>query len=127
MEETENLEQPSERQRAVEDCLEEAILEYAIGVFPYAEALELIPGYRPESIRNTLFEMVDEGTVKVGFYYEEMQENLTLFYFLCVEGETHIVFGLDPNHVQVSITSDTNGIFRLDDEQYLNILQVPFN
>jgi hypothetical protein len=29
--------------------------------------------------------------------------------------------------VQVSITSDTNGIFRLDDEQYLNILQVPLN
>jgi hypothetical protein len=122
MEETENFEQ-----RAVEDCLEEAILEYAIGVFPYAEALELIPGYRPESIRNTLFQMIDEGTVKVGFYYEEMQENLTLFYFLCVDGETHIVFGLDPNHVQVSITADTNGIFRINDEQYLDILQVPLN
>jgi hypothetical protein len=127
MEETDNLEQSSERQRAVEDSLEEAILEYAISAFPYAEALELIPGCRPESIRNTLFQMIDEGTVKVGFYYEEMQENLTLFYFLCVEGETHIVFGLDPNHVQVSITTDTNGIFRINDEQYLDILQVPLN
>lgn len=127
MEETDNLEQSSERQRAVEDSLEEAILEYAISAFPYAEVLELISGCRPESIRNTLFQMIDEGTVKVGFYYEEMQENLTLFYFLCVEGETYIVFGLDPNHVQVSITSDTNSIFRLDDEQYLNILQVPLN
>lgn len=127
MEETDNLEQYSERQRAVEDSLEEAILEYAISAFPYAEALELIPGYRPESIRNTLFQMIDEGTVKVGFYYEEMQENLTLFYFLCVDGETHIVFGLDPNHVQVSITADTNGIFRINDEQYLDILQVPLN
>ena len=71
--------------------------------------------------------MIDEGTVKVGFYYEEMQENLTLFYFLCVDGETHIVLGLDPNHMQVSITSGSNGIFRLNDEQYLSILQVPLN
>ena len=127
MEEAENLEQLSERQRAVEDSLEEAILEYAISSFPYAEALELIPGCRPDSIRNTLSEMIDEGTVKVGFYYEEMQENLTLFYFLCVDGETHIVLGLDPNHMQVSITSGSNGIFRLNDEQYLSILQVPLN
>jgi hypothetical protein len=44
-----------------------------------------------------------------------------------VDGETHIVFGLDPNHVQVSITADTNGIFRINDEQYLDILQVPLN
>ena len=127
MKEAENLEQSSERQREVESSLEEAILEYAIGAFPYAEALELVPGCRPDSIRDTLFDMIDEGTVKVGFYYEEMQENLTLLYFLCVDGDTHIVLGLDPNHVQVSITADTNGIFRLDDEQYLSILQVPLN
>ena len=68
--------------------------------------------------------MVSDGVVKVGFYYEEMQESLTIFYFLRLNEEKHVVLGLDPNEVCVSI-SNVNGIFRLNDEQYVNLLKIP--
>ena len=50
--------------------------------------------------------MITNGGLKVGFYYEEMQESLTLFYFLKVRNQAHIVLGLDPENVQVAINED---------------------
>ena len=68
--------------------------------------------------------LISEGIIKVGFYFEEMQENLTILYFLRLDEEKHVVLGLDPKEVSVSI-SNVNGIFRLNDEQYVNLLKIP--
>jgi hypothetical protein len=53
-----------------------------------------------------------------------MQENLTILYFLRLDEEKHVVLGLDPNEVCVSI-SNVDGIFRLNDDQYMNLLKIP--
>ena len=108
----------------VEEELETAILEYAIITFPFSCAFENVPGYREEELPDLIEGLISEGLVKVGFYYEEMQENLTIFYFLRLNEEKHVVLGLDPKEVSVSI-SNVNGIFRLNDEQYVNLLKIP--
>ena len=108
----------------VEEGLESAILEYAISTFPFSGAFENVPGYREDELPELIQGLIVEGIVKVGFYYEEMQENLTIFYFLRLNEEKHVVLGLDPKEVSVSI-SNVNGIFRLNDEQYVNLLKIP--
>ena len=108
----------------VEEGLESVILEYAISTFPFSGAFENIPGYREDELPELIQGLILEGIVKVGFYYEEMQENLTIFYFLRLNEEKHVVLGLDPKEVSVSI-SNVNGIFRLNDEQYVNLLKIP--
>jgi hypothetical protein len=109
----------------LESNLEGAILEYAINTFPFADAFEFFPGLEEEDCRDTLTELVQNGGIKVGFYYEEMQDSLTLFYFLRVHDQTHVVLGLDPDRVQVAIDEDFDGVFRLDEEQYIELLQIP--
>ena len=108
----------------VEQGLESVILEYAISTFPFSGAFENVPGYRKDELPDLIQGLISEGIVKVGFYYEEMQENLTIFYFLRLNDEKHVVLGLDPNEVCVSI-SKVKGIFRLNDEQYVNLLKIP--
>ena len=108
----------------VEQELETAILEYAISTFPFSSAFENVPGYREEELPDLIEGLISEGIVKVGFYYEEMQENLTILYFLQLDEEKHVVLGLDPNEVCVSI-SNVDGIFRLNDDQYMNLLKIP--
>ena len=108
----------------VEEGLESVILEYAISTFPFSGAFENVPGYREYELPDLIQGLIFEGIVKVGFYYEEMQENLTIFYFLRLNEEKHVVLGLDPKEVSVSI-SNVNGIFRLNDEQYVNLLKIP--
>ena len=108
----------------VEQELEVAILEYAISTFPFSSAFENDPGYREEALPNLIEGLISEGIIKVGFYYEEMQENLTILYFLRQDEEKHVVLGLDPNEVCVSI-SNVDGIFRLNDDQYMNLLKIP--
>jgi len=108
----------------VEEGLESVILEYAISTFPFSGAFENVPGYREDELPELIQGLIFEGIVKVGFYYEEMQENLTIFYFLRLNEEKHVVLGLDPKEVSVSI-SNINGIFRLNDEQYVNLLKIP--
>ena len=101
-----------------------AILDYAISTFPFYGAFESVPGYREEELSDLIEGLVSDGVVKLGFYYEEMQESLTIFYFLRLNEEKHVVLGLDPNEVCV-IISNVNGIFRLNDEQYVNLLKIP--
>ena len=108
----------------VDEGLESVILEYAISTFPFSGAFENVPGYRENELPELIQGLIFEGIVKVGFYYEEMQENLTIFYFLRLNEEKHVVLGLDPKEVSVSI-SNVNGIFRLNDEQYVNLLKIP--
>ena len=108
----------------VEQGLESVILEYAINTFPFSSAFENVPGYRQDELPALIQGLISEGVVKVGFYYEEMQENLTILYFLRLNEEKHVVLGLDPNEVCVSI-SNVKGIFRLNDEQYVNLLKIP--
>ena len=108
----------------VEQGLESVILEYAISTFPFSGAFENVPDYREDELPELIQGLILEGIVKVGFYYEEMQENLTIFYFLRLNEEKHVVLGLDPKEVSVSI-SNVNGIFRLNDEQYVNLLKIP--
>ncbi|MCH1520617.1 MAG: hypothetical protein L7T82_03715 [SAR324 cluster bacterium] len=108
----------------VEEELETAILEYAIITFPFSSAFVNVPGYREEDLPDLIEGLISEGIVKVGFYYEEMQENLTILYFLQLDEEKHVVLGLDPNEVCVSI-SNVDGIFRLNDDQYMNLLKIP--
>ena len=103
--------------------LETAILEYAISTCPFSSAFENVPGYREEELPDLIEGLISEGIVKVGFYYEEMQENLTILYFLRLGEEKHVVLGLDPNEVCVSI-SNVDGIFRLNDDQYMNLLKI---
>ena len=109
---------------ALEQGLETAILDYAINTFPFSGAFKSVPGYREEELSDLIEGLVSDGVVKVGFYYEEMQESLTIFYFLRLNEEKHVVLGLDPNEVCV-IISNVNGIFRLNDEQYVNLLKIP--
>jgi hypothetical protein len=71
--------------------------------------------------------MITNGGLKVGFYYEEMQESLILFYFLKVRNQAHIVLGLDPENIQVAINEDIDGVFRIDEEQYIELLQIPLS
>ena len=108
----------------VEQGLESVILEYAIIIFPFSGAFENVPGYREDELPELIQGLISEGIVKVGFYFEEMQENLTIFYFLRLNEEKHVVLGLDPKEVSVSI-SNVKGIFRLNDEQYVNLLKIP--
>ena len=108
----------------VDEGLESVILKYAISTFPFSGAFENVPGYRENELPELIQGLIFEGIVKVGFYYEEMQENLTIFYFLRLNEEKHVVLGLDPKEVSVSI-SNVNGIFRLNDEQYVNLLKIP--
>ena len=108
----------------VEEGLESVILEYAISTFPFSGAFENVPDYCENELPELIQGLILEGIVKVGFYYEEMQENLTIFYFLRLNEEKHVVLGLDPKEVSVSI-SNVNGIFRLNDEQYVNLLKIP--
>ena len=108
----------------MEQGLESVILEYAISTFPFSGAFENVPGYREDELPELIQELIFEGIVKVGFYYEEMQENLTIFYFLRLNEEKHVVLGLDPKEISVSI-SNVNGIFRLKDEHYVNLLKIP--
>ena len=109
---------------ALEQGLETAILDYAISTFPFHGAFENVPGYREEELSDLIEGLVSDGVVKVGFYYEEMQESLTIFYFLRLNEEKHVVLGLDPNEVCV-IISNVKGIFCLNDEQYVNLLKIP--
>jgi len=104
--------------------LETVILDYAISTFPFYGAFESVPGYHEEELSDLIEGLVSEGIVKVGFYYEEMQECLTIFYFLRLKEEKHVVLGLDPKEVCV-IISNVNGVFRLNDEQYVNLLKIP--
>ena len=108
----------------LEQELETAILEYAINTFPFSSVFENDPGYREEELPDLVEGLFSEGIVKVGFYYEEMQENLTILYFLRLDEEKHVVLGLDPNEVCVSI-SNVDGIFRLNDNQYIKLLKIP--
>ena len=111
---------------SVEKGLESVILDYAISTFPFAGAFESVPGYRKDELHLLIQEMISEGIVKVGFYYEEMQQNLTILYFLRLTEEKHMVLGLDPQKVTVGI-SNVKGIFRLNDEQYMNLLKIPLS
>ena len=108
----------------LEQGLETAILDYAINIFPFSGAFKSVPGYREEELSDLIEGLVSDGVVKVGFYYEEMQESLTILYFLRLNEAKHVVLGLDPNEVCV-IISNVNGIFRLNDEQYVNLLKIP--
>jgi hypothetical protein len=113
--------------QSLEAHLEGAILEYAINTFPFADSFDYFPGLENADFRKTLTEMINNGGLKVGFYYEEMQESLTLFYFLKVRNQAHIVLGLDPENIQVAINEDIDGVFRIDEEQYIELLQIPLN
>ena len=113
--------------QSLEANLEGAILEYAINTFPFADSFDYFPGLENADFRETLTEMITNGGLKVGFYYEEMQESLTLFYFLKVRDHAHIVLGLDPENVQVAINEDIDGVFRIDEEQYIELLQIPLS
>ena len=108
----------------LEQDLESVIFKYAIRTFPFSSAFENVPGYREEELPELIQGLISEGIIKVGFYYEEMQEDLTIFYFLRLNEEKHVVLGLDPKEVSVSI-SNVNGIFRLNDEQYVYLLKIP--
>ncbi len=102
--------------------LEEMVLEYAIDTFPYTEAFEYLPGYDGDD-RQLLIDLIDAELLKIGFYYEEMQENFTIFYFLQIYDETFIVLGLD-SKIRVEISSEDNGIFQLDESQYIDLCQI---
>ena len=108
----------------LEQDLESVIFKYAIRTFPFSSAFENVPGYREEELPELIQGLISEGIIKVGFFYEEMQEDLTIFYFLRLSKEKHLVLGLDPKEVSVFI-SNVNGIFRLSDEQYVNLLKIP--
>ena len=108
----------------VEHELENAILKYAISTFPFSSAFENIPDYREEELSDLIEGLISDGIVKIGFYFEEIQENLTILYFLRIDEEKHVVLGLDPNEVCVSI-SNVDGIFRLNDDQYMSLLKIP--
>ena len=112
---------------SIEDGLEEAIIEYAIDTFPYRDAFEQIPGHETSEYRETLADLIETRVLKIGFYYEEMMENLIIFYFLRIDEENYIVLGLDPDKVQINIPREVEGIFRLDEEQYIDILQIPLS
>ena len=112
---------------SIEANLEGAILEYAINPFPFADSFDYFPGLENADFRETLTEMITNGGLKVGFYYEEMQESLTLFYFLKVRNQAHIVLGLDPENVQVAINEGIDGVFRIDEDQYIELLQIPLS
>jgi hypothetical protein len=105
--------------------LEQIILQFAIRSFPYSDALKTLPGQDDERVPQLLSRMIQSESLKIGFHYEEMQDKLTLLYFLRVEDDTHVVLGLDPQRARVSISDDVQGLFRLNDEQYLDILQTP--
>ncbi len=109
----------------LESGWEEMILEYAIDTFPYKDAFEYLPGYQGDE-REFLTDLVDSGVLKIGFYFEEMQEDLTIFYFLQVYDETYLVLGLDAE-IQVEIFPDDDGIFQIDEEQYMDLYQVYLN
>ena len=55
-----------------------------------------------------------------------MQEDLTIFYFLQIYDETYLVLGLD-SEIQVEIFPDDDGIFQIDEEQYMDLYQVYLN
>lgn len=101
---------------------EDAILEYAIDTFPYMDTLEYMHGAEADD-REVLAEMIEGGLIQIGFYYEDLQESLTIFYFLNIEEGNYLVLGLDPS-IRVEIPDDLEGIFRLDDEQYMDLLQI---
>ncbi|MBF0279810.1 MAG: hypothetical protein HQM13_18575 [SAR324 cluster bacterium] len=109
----------------LESGWEEMILEYAIDTFPYKDAFEYLPGYQGDE-REFLSELIDSGVLKIGFYFEEMQEDLTIFYFLQIYDETYIVLGLD-SEIQVEIFPDDDGIFQIDEEQYIDLHQLFLN
>lgn len=104
---------------------EDIIMEYAISTFPHLDAFDYLPGYVGED-KQILGELIQTGCLKIGFYYEEMLEGLTLFYFFQVDDVNFVVLGLD-NGIQVEIPTDVQGIFRLDEEQYLDLMQVLIN
>ena len=110
---------------SLDQGLEDAILKFAIQRFPYRDALGTLPGHDENKVHRVLKNMIRRECVKVGFHYEKMQDRLTLFYFLKIRQDKHIVLGLDPRQVQVSINSEVTGVFRIDDEQYLSIMQIP--
>ena len=118
------LNQPAESSTFTAN-LETAILEYAINTFPYCEAIEYLPGYEETDFRDTLIDMINQRAIKIGFYYEEMQGNLILFYFLHLGQDNHIVLGLNPKRVRIVISQDMGGIFCLNEEQYIELLQIP--
>lgn len=104
---------------------EEMVLEYAIDTFPFTEAFEYLPGYQGDD-RQFLTELIESGLLKIGFYFEEMQENLTIFYFLQTYDEKYIVLGLDAD-IRVEIFPDDEDIFQLDEEQYIDLCQIHLN
>ena len=84
------LTEQASNSQSVEADLEGAILEYAINTFPFAESFDYFPGLENADFRETLTGMITNGGLKVGFYYEEMQESLILFYFLRAVSYTHL-------------------------------------
>ena len=56
--------------QSLEANLEGAILEYAINTFPFADSFDYFPGLENADFRETLTEMITNGGLKVGFYYE---------------------------------------------------------
>ncbi len=110
----------------VELCLgsegDEMLLEYAIDTFPYKEAFEHLPGYQGND-RAFLTELIDSGLLRIGFYYEDMQEDLTIFYFLQIYDDTYIVLGFDAE-VRVEISTEGAGVFQLDEEQFMSLCQI---
>ena len=65
--------------QSLEANLEGAILEYAINTFPFADSFDYFPGLENADFRETLTEMITNGGLKVGFYYEEMAGFLRAF------------------------------------------------
>lgn len=112
-------------QLSSENEWEETVLEYAIETFPYKEVFEYLPGYQGDD-REFLIEMIESEVLKIGFYFEEMQEDLAIFYFLQIYDETYVVLGFDAE-VRVEIASEEAEIFQLDDEQYIALSQIQLN
>jgi len=125
----ENKEQLQSRMgaSALEDALESAIMEHAIDRFPYSDALQHFYDVEDSESRQLLEEYIGEGVVKIGFYYEEMQENLVIFYFLRAGNAHYTILGLNPTQTQINIDPKVNSIFRLHDQQYIDLLQIPMN
>ena len=109
----------------IDQCLETAIVDHAIKTFPYFEAFEKLPGFQKEQVPVLLSDMVSTGMLKIGFYFEELQDYLTIFYFLRAKDDCHIVLGMDPKELSVSISPEIKGVFRLSEEQYVNLFEVP--
>ena len=108
----------------LDHCLESAIIEHAIKTFPFAESLLGIPPCIDQSLDCLLHDLLSTGLLKIGFYYDKLQDNLSIFYFLREEGEVFSMLDVKPYELKVTMDANIKAVFGLSEEQYINLLGV---